>query len=107
MRWFIVVAILGALLTFIQPVDSEAAGADPYLSEITLFSGKFAPKGYAFCDGQKLPISKNQALFALIGLTYGGNFPTDFALPDLRTLEPQLKGPRYIIAVKGLFPVSD
>ena len=58
--------------------------AEPFLSEIRIFSFNFAPKGWAFCNGQLLPINQNQALFSLLGTTYGGNGQTTFALPDLR-----------------------
>jgi len=58
--------------------------ADPYLGEIRMFGGNFAPDGWATCDGQTVPISNNEALFSLIGTTYGGNGTTTFALPDLR-----------------------
>lgn len=57
---------------------------DPFLAEIRLVSFNFAPKGWAMCNGQLLPINQNQALFALLGTTYGGNGQTTFALPDLR-----------------------
>nr|WP_315150738.1 tail fiber protein [uncultured Flavobacterium sp.] len=57
---------------------------EPYLGEIKLFAGTFAPKGWALCQGQLLPINQNQALFALLGTTYGGNGTTNFALPDYR-----------------------
>lgn len=57
---------------------------DAYLAEIKLFAGNFAPRGWYFCEGQVLSISQNQALFALLGTTYGGNGVTTFALPDLR-----------------------
>src|SRR6476620_1405040 len=56
----------------------------PYLSEIRIFSFNFAPKGWAMCNGQFLPINQNQALFSLLGTMYGGNGQTTFALPDLR-----------------------
>jgi microcystin-dependent protein len=58
--------------------------AEPFLSEIRIFSFNFAPKGWAMCNGQLLPINQNQALFALLGTTYGGNGQTNFALPNLR-----------------------
>ena len=58
--------------------------AEPFLSEIRLFSFNFPPKGWAFCNGQFLPINQNQALFALLGTTYGGNGQTTFALPNLQ-----------------------
>jgi len=59
-------------------------GLDPFLGEISLFAGTFAPRGWAFCDGQLLPIAPNTALFSLLGTTYGGDGRTTFALPDYR-----------------------
>lgn len=56
----------------------------PYLGEIRMFAGTFAPQGWAFCEGQLLSIAENDALFALIGTTYGGDGESTFALPDLR-----------------------
>jgi microcystin-dependent protein len=61
---------------------------DPFLSEINLFSFNFAPRGWTICAGQILPINQNQALFSLLGTTYGGNGQTTFALPDLRGRVP-------------------
>ena len=58
--------------------------AEPFLSELRLFSFNFPPKGWALCNGQLLPINQNQALFSLLGTTYGGDGMTNFALPDLR-----------------------
>ena len=58
--------------------------AEPFLSEIRIMSFTFAPKGWALCNGQLLPINQNQALFALLGTTYGGDGRVNFALPDLR-----------------------
>lgn len=58
--------------------------SEPFLSEIKIVSFNFPPKGWAFCNGQFLPINQNQALFALLGTTYGGNGQTTFALPNLR-----------------------
>ena len=58
--------------------------AEPFLSEIRIMSFGFPPKGWALCNGQLMPINQNQALFSLIGTTYGGNGQTNFALPDLR-----------------------
>ena len=70
------------------PVSLATGGtlhmAEPFLSEIRLFSFNYAPKGWAQCNGQFLPINQNQALFSLLGTTYGGNGQTTFALPDLR-----------------------
>jgi microcystin-dependent protein len=58
--------------------------ADPFIGEIRTFGFNFAPRGWAMCNGQLLPINQNQALFALLGTTYGGNGQTTFALPDLQ-----------------------
>lgn len=66
--------------------------SDPFIAEIILFGGNFAPRGWAFCDGQLLSISSNTALFSLLGTTYGGDGRTTFALPDLRGRVPL--GPR-------------
>lgn len=60
----------------------------PYMSEIRICAFGFAPKGWALCSGQLLPINQNQALFSLLGTTYGGNGQTTFALPDLRSRVP-------------------
>src|ERR1700704_4650415 len=60
----------------------------PYMSEIRIMSFGFAPQGWAQCNGQTLPINQNQALFSLLGTTYGGNGQTTFALPDLRGQTP-------------------
>ncbi|WGH75409.1 tail fiber protein [Tenacibaculum tangerinum] len=65
---------------------------DPFVGQITLFGGNFAPRGWAFCDGQLLAISQNTALFSILGTTYGGDGRTTFALPDLRGRAPI--GPR-------------
>lgn len=61
---------------------------DPLLGEIMMFAGNFAPRGWAFCDGQLLPIAQNDALFSLLGTIYGGDGRTTFALPDLRGRAP-------------------
>jgi microcystin-dependent protein len=62
--------------------------SEPFLSEIKIVSFNFPPKGWAFCNGQLLPINQNQPLFALLGTTYGGNGQTTFALPNLRGQVP-------------------
>jgi microcystin-dependent protein len=62
--------------------------AEPFLSEIRIMSFAFAPKGWALCNGQLLPINQNQALFSLLGTTYGGDGRVNFALPDLRARTP-------------------
>ncbi|MBR0775294.1 phage tail protein [Bradyrhizobium diazoefficiens] len=61
---------------------------EPFLSEVKMISWNFAPKGWAFCNGQLLPINQNQALFSLLGTTYGGDGRQTFALPDLRGRTP-------------------
>lgn len=66
--------------------------ADPFVAEIRIFPFNFAPTGWAFCDGQLLPISQNTALFSLLGTTYGGNGKTTFALPDLQGSAPMHPG---------------
>src|SRR5690349_21566790 len=77
--------------------------ATPLLGEIRLFAGNFAPRGYAFCNGQLLAISQNTALFSLLGTTYGGNGVTTFALPDLRGRVPNHfgQGPGLANYVQG------
>lgn len=67
--------------------------SEPFLGELRLMSFNYAPRGWAFCDGQLLAIAQNQALFALLGTTYGGNGQTTFALPDLRGRAPMHAGP--------------
>jgi microcystin-dependent protein len=62
--------------------------ADPFVAEIRIFPFNFAPRGWAFCDGQLLPLSQNTALFSLLGTTYGGNGLSNFALPDLQGRAP-------------------
>jgi microcystin-dependent protein len=62
--------------------------ADPFVAEIRIYPFTFAPTGWAFCDGQLLPLSQNTALFSLLGTTYGGNGKTNFALPDLQGRVP-------------------
>ena len=62
--------------------------AEPFLSEVRIFSFGFAPQGWTQCNGQLLPINQNQALFSLLGTTYGGNGQTNFGLPDMRARVP-------------------
>jgi microcystin-dependent protein len=65
---------------------------EPFLAEVRMFAGNFAPKGWAFCNGSVLSINQNQALFSLLGTTYGGNGTSTFALPDLRGRTPVHRG---------------
>ena len=73
----------------------------PYLGEIRMFAGNFPPVGWMFCEGQLLPISENDALFNLIGTTYGGDGESTFALPDLRGRIPIHQGNGFILAETG------
>lgn len=66
--------------------------AEPFVAEIRIFPFNFAPKGWAWCDGQLLPLSQNTALFSLLGTTYGGNGKSNFALPDLQGRAPMHPG---------------
>jgi microcystin-dependent protein len=75
--------------------------AEPFLSEIRLMSFNFAPKGWALCDGQHLPINQNQALFSLLGTTFGGDGRVDFALPDLRGRAPIHVGSGHTLGERG------
>ncbi|MGB7203495.1 MAG: tail fiber protein [Pyrinomonadaceae bacterium] len=75
--------------------------AEPFLAEIRLMSFGFAPRGWALCNGQLLPINQNQALFALLGTTYGGNGQTNFALPDLRGRVPLHFGNSFTLGQAG------
>lgn len=73
--------------------------AQPYIGEIRMFAGNFAPAGWWFCDGSQMPISENEALFQLIGTTYGGDGESTFNLPDLRSRLP--------LHFNGTFPIGE
>lgn len=75
--------------------------AQPYVGEIRMFAGNFAPAGWQFCEGQLLPISENETLFNLIGTTYGGDGQSVFALPDLRGRLPMHFNNGFILAETG------
>lgn len=75
--------------------------AQPYVGEIRMFAGNFAPAGWMFCEGQLLPISENETLFNLIGTTYGGDGQSTFALPDLRGRLPMHQGNGFVLAETG------
>ena len=75
--------------------------AEPFLSEIRLMSFVFAPKGWALCNGQLLPINQNQALFSLLGTTFGGDGRVNFALPDLRGRTPLHVGSGHTLGERG------
>ncbi len=73
----------------------------PILAEVMLFSGNFAPRGWADCDGSLLKIEPYQALYSLVGTTYGGDGKATFGLPKI---DPPVRGLRYVIAVLGEYP---
>jgi microcystin-dependent protein len=75
--------------------------AEPFLSEIRIMSFDFAPKGWAMCNGQLLPINQNQPLFALLGTTFGGDGRVNFALPDLRSRAPIHVGAGFTLGERG------
>jgi microcystin-dependent protein len=75
--------------------------AEPFLAEIRLMSFVFAPKGWALCNGQLLPINQNQALFSLLGTTFGGDGRVNFALPDLRARAPIHVGSGHTLGERG------
>jgi microcystin-dependent protein len=75
--------------------------AEPFLSEIRIMSFGFAPKGWALCNGQLLPINQNQPLFSLLGTTFGGDGRVNFALPDLRSQVPIHVGSGHTLGEKG------
>lgn len=75
--------------------------AQPYVGEIRMFAGNFAPAGWMFCEGQLLPISENETLFQLIGTTFGGDGESTFGLPDLRGRLPLHQGSGFILGETG------
>ena len=75
--------------------------AEPFLAEIRIFSFNFAPKGWALANGQLLPINQNQALFALLGTTYGGDGRVNFALPDIRGSAPMHVGSGHVLGERA------
>ncbi|MGH3711974.1 MAG: phage tail protein [Micromonosporaceae bacterium] len=83
----------GGLLPLTSPFAGAAlASSEPYLGEIMIFAGNFAPSGWALCNGQLMPIAENDALFQLIGTTYGGDGEQNFALPNLQSRLPMHQG---------------
>src|SRR5882724_9872985 len=75
--------------------------SQPYVGEIRMFGGNFAPAGWAFCAGQLLPISENETLFNLIGTTYGGDGQETFGIPDLQGRVPMHQGGGFVIGEKS------
>lgn len=106
--------VFGPIEAFAEepPNPVPGPGLDNWLGEIVLVPYNFAPRGFAFCEGQELPVSQNQALFSLIGNYYGGDGRTTFNLPDTRPLEATSKKVarttrppfRHAIALIGNFP---
>ena len=100
MRKFIIPVI--CMVLCFNAITFSSASADPFIGEIRIFAGTFAPQGWAFCDGQLLAIAQNTALFSLLGTNYGGDGRTTFGLPDLRGRVPMHAGsgpgltPRYL-----------
>ena len=84
MKKFITICSFITLLCLSNSVNAQ----EPFLGEIVMFGGNFAPRGWAMCDGQLLPIAQHTALFSILGTTYGGDGRTTFALPDLRGRVP-------------------
>jgi hypothetical protein len=80
------------LLAFSHPEIKENRMADPFVGEIRLFAGTYAPQGWLACDGSQIQISENEILFTLLGTTYGGDGVRTFALPDLRNRLPVGQG---------------
>lgn len=85
---FLIMGVSSKTSETTQPTHEASVGMEPFIGEITMFAGNFAPRGWAFCNGQLLPIAQNQALFSILGTTYGGDGRTTFALPDLRGRVP-------------------
>ena len=75
--------------------------SEPFLAEVKIVSFNFPPKGWAFCNGELLPINQNQALFAILGTTYGGNGQTNFALPNLQGRLPIHEGNGFTLGQQG------
>ncbi len=76
--------------------------SNPFVAEIRIFAGNFAPKGWALCDGQLMPISQNTALFSLLGTTYGGDGKSTFALPNLQGSAPMQQGQGPGLSLRSL-----
>lgn len=89
--------LLGALGCTVAPQCALATASTPFIGEINWVAFNYAPRNWAFCNGQLLPINQNTALFSLLGTTYGGNGVTTFALPDLRGRAPIHEGPGFVL----------
>jgi len=91
---------------FLKLLTREIVMSDPFVAEIRIFPFNFAPKGWAWCNGQLLPISQNTALFSLLGTTYGGNGQSNFGLPDLQGCVPMHPGQGPGLSLHDLGEVS-
>jgi microcystin-dependent protein len=89
------------MLLVLTGMGCAHAQNEPYIGEIRLFTGNFAPRGWAFCSGQLLSIAQNQALFSLLGTTYGGDGMVTFALPDLRGRVAMHTAPNHPLGERG------
>jgi microcystin-dependent protein len=89
------------LATLVIASGPSHAQDEPFIGQIDYFGFNFAPRGWAKCEGQLLPIDQNQSLYSLLGTNYGGNGRTDFALPDMRGRIPIHVGSGYSLASKG------
>lgn len=95
------IIILSGLMLIMSVLTPGIAQASPYVGEIRMFAGNFAPVGWMTCEGQLLQISDYETLFVLIGTTYGGDGQTTFALPDLRGRAPIHTGGGYVLGQTG------
>src|SRR5271169_4808219 len=86
-----------------RPIQGEGGAemSEPFLSEIKIMSFGFPPKGWALCNGQLLPINQNQALFSLLGTTYGGDGRVNFGLPNLQGMAPMHVGNGHVLGERG------
>ncbi|MBL4831325.1 MAG: tail fiber protein [Aliivibrio sp.] len=98
------VPLLLTLALSLLPLKYTYASSEPFIGEVSMFAGNFAPRNFAFCEGQIISISQHNALFSLLGTIYGGDGRTTFALPNLKEKEKSMKGVRYIIALQGIYP---
>ena len=97
----LVVAVFTAVMISLISTIPQVEASEPFLAEIKWVGFNFAPRGFAFCDGQELPISQNQSLFSLLGFTYGGDDMTLFALPDMRGRSPIHVGNGIALGERG------
>jgi microcystin-dependent protein len=101
-------ALVGAALAIASSASGAFAQSDPFLGQVMIFGGNFCPRGWALMNGQLMPISQNQALFSLLGTTYGGDGRASFALP---TAKPVFTGTGAAfvtcIALVGVFPARN